>query len=190
MARMTPEHPWIADDGPPIILSVGRLARVKDFPTLLCAIQHVSTNRRIRLIILGEGNWRKRLESMARKLGVEELVSLPGWVDNPYAFMSRAALFVLSSKHEGLGNVLIEALACGCPCVSTNCPSGPAEILDNGRFGPLVPVGDAPALAAAVESVLDCPPNESRLLKRAADFSFNASIDHYERILLEKVGDK
>ena len=187
MARATPDHPWIADGGPPVVLSVGRLARVKDFPTLLRAIRQVSKNRPVRLIILGEGSWRMRLEKMARKLGVEAIVSLPGWVDNPYAFMSRASVLVLSSKREGLGNVLIEAMACGCPCVSTNCPSGPAEILDGGRFGPLVPVGNASALGIAVDRVLDCPPDKSRLLERAGNFSFTASIDHYERILFERI---
>ncbi|MYJ94178.1 MAG: glycosyltransferase, partial [Proteobacteria bacterium] len=170
-----------------VVLSVGRLARVKDFPTLLRAIRQVSKNRPVRLIILGEGSWRMRLEKMARKLGVGAIVSLPGWVDNPYAFMSRASVLVLSSKREGLGNVLIEAMACGCPCVSTNCPSGPAEILESGRFGPLVPVGNASALAIAVERVLDCPPRKSMLLERAGDFSFNTSIDHYECILFERV---
>ena len=187
MAYATPDHPWMTDGGPPVILSVGRLARVKDFPTLLRAIQQVSMNRPIRLIILGEGSWRKRLENMVCKLGVEAFVSLPGWVANPYSFMSRASVLVLSSKREGLGNVLIEAMACGCPCVSTNCPAGPAEILDGGRFGPLVPVGNATALAVAVESVLDCPPDKSMLLERASDFSFKSSIDHYERIFAERI---
>ena len=188
MALAIPDHPWLADGGPPVVLSVGRLARVKDFPTLLRAIRQVSINRPVRLIILGEGSWRIRLEKMVRKLGIETFVSLPGWVDNPYAFMSRSSALVLSSRHEGLGNVLIEAMACGCPCVSTNCPFGPAEILDGGRFGPLVPVGNASALAVAVESVLDCPPNRSTLLERAENFSFTSSIDHYEHILFERVG--
>ena len=97
--------------------------RVKNYPTLLRAFRQVSKYRDVRLIILGEGNWRKRLEKMIRKLGIQQsIVSLPGWVSNPYAFMNRASLFVLSSKYEGLPGVLIEAMACGCPCVSTNCP--------------------------------------------------------------------
>ena len=187
LARYTPDHPWMSDNGPPIVLSVGRLARVKDFPTLLRAFLQVSRNRRVRLIILGEGSWRHRLENMVRKLGIETIVSLPGWASNPYAFMSRASVLILSSKHEGLGNVLIEAMACGCPCISTNCPSGPAEILEDGRFGPLVPVGDDTALAAAMERVLDSPPNKSTLLSRAKHFSLNASLDHYERIIVEQV---
>ena len=190
LARAVPDHPWMSDDDPPIILSAGRLARVKDFPTLLRAFRQVSRNREVRLIILGEGSWRNRLGNMIRKMGLQEKVSLPGWVSNPYAFMSRASMFVLSSKFEGLGNVLIEALACGCPCVSTNCPAGPAEILDNGRFGPLVPVGNDSALAAAMERVLDSPPDKDALLARAQEFSFDASVELYERMILNLVRER
>ena len=190
MAQAVPEHPWMTDNGPPVILSAGRLARVKDFPTLLKAFRQVSRSRDVRLIILGEGSWRQRLEKMIRKMGVEAKVSLPGWASNPYAFMSRAAMFVLSSKNEGLGNVLIEAMACGCLCVSTNCSSGPAEILDNGRFGPLVPVGDYSALAAAMERVLDSPPDKDTLQARAQEFSLDASVDQYERLILELMRER
>ena len=187
LARAVPDHPWLSDDGPPVILAAGRLARVKDFPTLLKAFRRVSRNRDVLLIILGEGNWRRRLEKMTRKLGLQDKVSLPGWVSNPYAFMSRASLFVLSSKYEGLPGVLIQAMACGCPCVSTNCPSGPSEILDNGRFGPLAPVGDDAALAAAMERVLDSPPDKEALRARAQEFSLDASVDQYERLILDLV---
>ena len=190
LARAVPDHPWMSDDGPPIILGAGRLARAKDFPTLLKAFRQVSRNREVRLMILGEGRWRKRLEKMIRKMGLEENVSLPGWVSNPYAFMSRASVFVLSSKFEGLGNVLIEAMACGCPCVSTNCPAGPAEILDNGKFGPLVPVGNDSALAAAMDGVLDSPPDKDALLARAQEFSLDASVDIYERMILDLVRER
>ena len=185
LVHAVPDHPWMLDDGPPVLLSAGRLARVKDYPTLLRAFRQVSRSRDVRLIILGEGSWRKRLENMVGNLGLEANVSLPGWVSNPYAFMSRASLFVLTSRYEGLGNVLIEALACGCPCVSTNCPSGPSEILDDGRFGPLVPVGDDSALAAAMERVLDSPPNKETLIKRAQEFSLDTSVDQYEHLILE-----
>ena len=127
---------------------------------------------------------------MIHKLGIQESVSLPGWVSNPYAFMNRASLFVLSSRYEGLANVLIEAMACGCPCVSTNCPAGPLEILDNGRFGPLVPVGDDTALAAAMERVLDSPPDKDTLQARAQEFSFDASVDQYERLILDLMRER
>ena len=190
LARAAPDHPWMSGDGPPVILAAGRLARVKDFPTLLRAFRQVSQNREARLIILGEGSWRRRLKKVTRKLGLQDSVSLPGWVSNPYAFMSRASLFVLSSKYEGLPGVLIQALACGCPCVSTNCPAGPSEILDNGRFGPLVPVGDDTALAAAMERVLDSPPEKKALIARAQEFSFDVSIDQYERLILDLVHER
>ena len=190
MAQSVPEHPWMTDNGPPVILSAGRLTRVKDFPTLLKAFRQVSRSRDVRLIILGEGSWRRRLESMIRKMGLEATVSLPGWVSNPYAFMNRASLFVLSSKFEGLANVMIEAMACGCPCVSTNCPSGPAEILDNGRFGPLVPVGEESALAAAMERVLDSPLDKDTLQARAQEFSLDASVDQYERMIIDLVRER
>ena len=190
LARAVPDHPWMSDDGPPVILAAGRLARVKDYPTLLRAFRQVSRNRDVRLIILGEGSWRQRLEKLICKLGLQENVSLPDWVSNPYAFMSRATLFVLSSRNEGLGNVLIEAMACGCPCVSTDCPSGPAEILDNGRFGPLVPVGDDSALAAAMERVLDSPPEKDLLMARAQEFSLDVTVDQYERLILNLVRER
>ena len=190
LAGAVPEHPWMSDDGPPVILGAGRLARAKDFPTLLRAFGQVSKNRDARLIILGEGRWRKRLEKMIHKLGIQESVSLPGWVSNPYAFMSRASAFVLSSRYEGLPTVLIEAMACGCPCVSTNCQAGASEILDNGRFGPLVPVGDDSALATAMKRVLDSPPDKNTLLARAQEFSLDASIDNYERLILDLLRER
>ena len=108
---------------------------------------------------------------------------MPGFVDNPFAFMAHAAVFVLSSRYEGLPGVLIQALACGCPVVSTDCPSGPREILDHGRFGPLVQVGDVAALAGAIEQVLADPPAAERLRARAGLFSVERSVDNYLRLL-------
>ena len=181
-----PDHPWLPNERSEkslVILAAGRLSNVKDFPTLIRAFHRISETKPIRLIILGEGRQRTKLEELVRTLKLKDRVSLPGYVGNPYAFMSRASLFVLSSKFEGLPNVLIEALACGCPCVSTDCPSGPSEILDGGRIGPLVPVGDYIALSEAMESVLDAPP-ERRLLQRRADlFSLENSVARYEDII-------
>ena len=178
-----PPHPWFDAGGPPIILAVGRLVPAKDYPTLLRAFEIISRNRSVRLIILGEGSKRTELEHLIAKLGMQASVSLPGWAANPYAYMSRAAVFVLSSKLEGLGNVLIEALACGCPCVATDCPYGPREILDRGRYGPLVPVGDYASLASAIETLLDAPIDPVTLRARASRYSFDASIDGYESLL-------
>jgi glycosyltransferase involved in cell wall biosynthesis len=118
------------------------------------------------------------------ELGVAQDVEMPGFAHNPFAFMSRAAVFVLSSRYQGLGNVLIEVLACGTPVVSTACPSGPAEVLDNGRFGPLVPVGDVAALARAIEVVLDDPPAAESLRARGGLFTVERAVDRYLRLLL------
>ena len=105
--------------------------------------------------------------------------ALPGHTENPFAWMARASVFVLSSTHEGFGNVLPEAMACGCPVVSTDCPTGPREILEGGRYGPLVPIGDVPALAAAMESVLADPPDKALLRQRAQDFTADRAVDSY-----------
>jgi glycosyltransferase involved in cell wall biosynthesis len=149
------EHPWFAPGEPPVVLGVGRFYPQKDFATLLRAFAKVRANRLVRLVILGEGPLRSELEALAHQLGITEHVSMPGFVENPFAYMRRAAVFVLPSQYEGLPNVLIQAMACGCPVVSTNCPSGPEDILDNGKYGHLVPVGDAEAMARAILRVLD-----------------------------------
>ena len=148
-------HPWFQPGLPPVILGVGRLQRQKDFPTLIRAFAQVRRERPCRLVILGDGNGRTGLRELIDELRLTGEVDLPGFQANPYAFMARAALFVLSSAWEGSPNALTEALALGTPVVSTDCPSGPSELLDGGRYGPLVPVGDAPALAAAMTATLD-----------------------------------
>ncbi len=187
LRREAPPHPWFSDGGPPIVLAAGRLARVKDHATLVKAFRRLVDRRPVRLVILGEGRRRRSLLRLIDDLNLQDSVSLPGWTDNVYAFMSRASLFVLSSRWEGLGNVLIEALACGCPCVSTDCPSGPAEILEGGRIGPLVPVGDVGALAEAMHRTLDDPPETPSLTGRAAFFSIDRSADAYDALIAETV---
>lgn len=147
-------HPWFEPGQLPVILAVGRLTKQKDFPTLIRAFAQVLTNRPARLMILGEGVDRPMLEGLVKELGLEDHVSLPGFVENPYAYMKRAALYVLSSRWEGLPTVLIEALYCGRPIVATDCPSGPREILAGGQHGVLVPVGDVAALSHAIEAGL------------------------------------
>jgi glycosyltransferase involved in cell wall biosynthesis len=171
-------HPWFEAGEPPVLLGVGMLKPQKDFPTLIRAFARVRQERPVRLLILGDvrnpekdGAYRDELQALPATLGVEADVSFAGFADNPFAYMRQAAAFVLSSAWEGLPTVLIEALACGCPVVSTQCPSGPAEILDNGRYGPLVPVGDDAALAAAINNVLDNPPPRKLLQDRANIFS-------------------
>ena len=189
LSREAPTHPWLAGNGPPIILSAGRFVRVKDFPTLIRAFHKLSIVTPARLILLGDGSQREDLTALAHRLDLEDRVSMPGWADNPYAFMARASLFVTSSRMEGLQNVLIEALACGCPCVSTDCPSGPAEILEGGRIGRLVPIADVEALAEAMRLTLEAPPPRTLLLKRAEYFSAENSIAAYDRLITEMVRD-
>ncbi len=185
-ARLTPDHPWLADkseSSPPVLLGVGRLTGQKDFPTLIRAFATVRRAQAARLIILGEGERRAQLEALATELGVAEDVSLPGFVDNPFAFMAQADLFVLSSRFEGLPGALIQAMACGCKVVSTDCPSGPAEILKGG-LAPLVPVGDAEALAQAMLETLNDPAPRPELRDRALHFSEETTIPQYLQVLL------
>ncbi len=177
-------HPWFETDTIPIILGVGRLVPAKDFSTLVKAFARIHATRPARLIILGEGRERQKLESLANQLGIASDFLLPGFETNPYAYMSRATVFVLSSLLEGLPNALIEALACGCPVVSTNCRNGPQEILANGDFGALVPVGDERAMADAIRATLEDPPNRERLRSRAAEFDIDAIAKQYLQALL------
>lgn len=152
------EHPWFEASAPPVILSVGRLEKVKDYPTLLRAFSRVVQSVEARLLILGEGSMRPELEALTRSLGLCERVQMPGFDPNPFRYMRRSRLFVLSSRYEGFPNVLVQALACGCPVVSTDCPSGPRDILNDGAYGVLVPVGDEASLALAIQTCLASPP--------------------------------
>ena len=154
-AEMPLDHPWFQPDQPPVLLAVGRLSKQKDFETLIKAFAILRQAQPVRLLILGEGPERATLETLIDTLNLSQDVSLPGFVDNPYPYMVRAAAFVLSSLHEGLPTVLVEALYCGTPIVATDCPSGPREILENGQLGSLVPMSDPASLASAVQNVLD-----------------------------------
>jgi glycosyltransferase involved in cell wall biosynthesis len=191
-SRQPANHAWFTErsDGAAIILGVGRPGVQKDFPTLLRAFAKVRSQRPSRLVIIGESLSKAKQEErvaemkmLAQELGVAEDFSLIGFQDNPYAFMARAQCFALSSRYEGFGNVVLEALACGCPVVSTDCPSGPAEILNHGEFGALVPVGDSDALAAAILATLEAPPDREMLINRAKMFSYETSINNYEAVL-------
>jgi glycosyltransferase involved in cell wall biosynthesis len=154
-AKAPLEHPWFFPQEPPVILGVGKLEAQKDFPTLIRAFAWVRKVREARLAILGWGPDRPQLQALIQELGLEADAALFGYVDNPYPYMARAGVFVLSSAWEGLPTVLIEAMAVGTPVVSTNCPSGPTEILDNGKYGWLTPVGDSTALAKAILAAID-----------------------------------
>jgi glycosyltransferase involved in cell wall biosynthesis len=179
------DHPWFAAGEPPVILGVGKLEAQKDFPTLIHAFAQVRKTQRARLVILGWGPDRNReeLEALAQELGVREDVSLPGYVNNPYAYMARAAVFALSSQWEGLPFVLVEAMALGVPVVSTDCESGPAEVLDRGRYGQLVPVGNRQALGDAISKVLSNRPDPVDK-EWLAQFSLGAITQQYQNVLL------
>lgn len=163
-ARVEPRHRWFSDDTP-VLVAVGRLNPQKDYETMLRAFAKATATHEARLLIFGEGPERPALQSLIVELGLEGSVELPGFTSNPYSSVAAACAYVMSSRWEGLPTVLVEALYCGTPVISTDCPSGPREILDGGRYGRLVPVGDAGALGdAMVEAVkgeLDRPPPES-----------------------------
>ncbi len=173
-----------ADHAGPRLIAMGSFKEPKNFPLLLRAFETVRKQVDARLLILGEGDLRGELEGLVRDLGIQDDVSMPGFVARPWPYLARADLFVLSSSWEGFGNVIIEALACGTPVVSTDCPSGPREILGDDRYGRLVPVGDARSLAAAIVSGCSESHNREALRRRAAEFSVENAADCYLRLLV------
>ena len=184
MADEPADHPWFGGDVP-VILSAGRLE--KDYPSLLRAVALLSARRPVRLIVLGEGIKAERLhelQALAQSLGIVGSVDFAGFVTNPLAYMARADLFVLSSKQEGMPQVLVQAMMVGCRMVSTDCDFGPAELLGGGEYGRLAPVGDAARLAEAMDRELDTPRDAARLRARAAElFDVERSVDAYESLL-------
>ena len=191
-AREQPDHPWLAPGEPPVVLGVGRIEGRKGFAILLRAFALVRAQRPARLVILGKQRARQKpsaagarheqeLAALARELGIAEDVSFPGFKRNPYAYMARAAVFVLASDYEGLPGVLIQAMACGCPVVSADCPTGPREILSHGWYGPLVPVGDHARMAEAIAHMLDSPTPAAELRARAWQFSVDAAVESISR---------
>ena len=191
-AAEPPAHPWFARGEPPVVLGVGRLDPKKDFATLIRAFAKVRASREAKLIILGDAppgkkrdRYRAELAVLISNLGVDDDVAFPGFTLNPYSYMGHAAVFVLSSLREGFPNVMVEAMACGCPVVATDCPHGPREILAGETFGPLVPMGDPDRMAVAIARTLDDPIPRDRLIARASEFSAERAVDHYQRILLD-----
>ncbi len=180
------DHQWLDDPNLNVILSAGRHAPQKGFDTLLRAFDRLDEPN-TRLILLGDGDERESLIELATELGIEDRTDFPGFVDNPFSYMAQADLFVLSSWYEGFGNVLIEAMAVGCPIVSTDCPSGPNEILDNGHYGALVPVKNDSAMATSIAECLENPTNPDKLYDRANEFAIEAVVDCYAQ-LFESTG--
>ncbi|MCL1467422.1 glycosyltransferase [Argonema galeatum] len=178
------DHPWFQKNSPPVFLAVGRLSAQKDFSTLIQAFGLLRKQAMARLLILGEGELRQELEEAIDNLGIADDVSMPGFVPNPYTYMSQATAFILSSRWEGLPTVLIEAMACSCPVISTDCPSGPKEILESGKYGSLIPIGDPVALSKVMLQVLANPlVNREILIEKSMDFSFEKAVDNYLAIL-------
>lgn len=172
---VVPDHPWLTRKELPVVLGAGELSGGKDHPTLIRAFARVRADRPCRLIILGKGKLLEPLRQLAAELGVGGDVDFPGYRSDIYAFMAHADIFVLTSLREGLSFVLIEALACGTPVVSTDCPVGPRAVLQGGRYGPLVPVGDVNAVAAAINQVLDSPPDNDYLKQAARGYEINSA---------------
>lgn len=166
-----------------IVLGAGRLTKQKDFKTLIYAFNEVRKKMKCKLVIIGEGEERKNLEDLIKKLGIENDVYLLGFVPNPYPYMKEADVFVLSSIWEGFGNVLVEAMATGTNVVSTNCPSGPTEILDNGLYGDLVRVGDYKQLSNSIIKAIENPKSKETIISRAKKFSVTSAFNKYKQII-------
>ncbi|MEB3231588.1 MAG: glycosyltransferase [Leptolyngbyaceae bacterium] len=190
-AQATIDHPWFQNADIPVFLAVGRLTTQKDYPTLLRAFASVVKTHPARLVILGEGELRSPLSTLIQQLSLQDVVDMPGFTANPYAYMTRSHALVLSSVWETFGTVLVEALACGCPVIATDCNYGPREILLDGEYGTLVPVQDSHALAAAMVQAIANPlhsgseaqPEPQRLQAYAHTFSVTASADCYAKTL-------
>ena len=166
-------------DNRKFIIAVGRLTKQKDFPTLIKAFSLVRKKMDISLIILGEGPLRQELETLINQLGLQDHVLLPGFISNPSYYVRKAAAFVISSKYEGFGNVIVEALGVGTPIISTDCPSGPSEILANGKYGRLVPIENPAELANNIIDTLNSTYDPEQLINRAKDFSIHRIADEY-----------
>jgi glycosyltransferase involved in cell wall biosynthesis len=178
------EHPWFGIGEPPVVLGVGRLTAQKAFGVLIDAFAQVRKSQLVRLLILGEGEERPTLEAQISQLGLEQDVDLPGFVSNPYPYMAHAALFVLSSRWEGLPTVLVEAMSLRTPVIATDCPSGPREILRDGQYGQLVPMDDPCALALAMQN---CLANRATFPNEESwkPFELNFVTDQYQSVLLK-----
>ena len=177
------DHPWFNDPARPVVLSVARLAPQKDHATLLRAFAEVVRSRPARLVILGEGSERTKLTRLTRELGISPSVQFPGDIRPAFPYMAKARVFVLSSAWEGLSMALLEAMACGTPVVSTDCPYGPGEILEGGKWGRLVPPGDWRSLASAILETLDAPVASDLLIARASRWDAESGIARYLQVL-------
>lgn len=190
------QHPWFMPGSAPVLVGIGRLVEQKNFPLLIEAFARVRQATDARLVIIGGDDassdqcaHRQQLQALAVGLGVGDDVDLIGYQSNPYPYLKAASVFVLSSLYEGFGNVLIEAMLVGCPVVSTDCPSGPFEILDGGRYGILVPVNDINRLSDAILASLATEPESEKLRQRGREFSIESAVKGYHRIFFGESPD-
>ncbi len=188
LAQQDIAHSWLQDSEPPVLLGVGRLSIQKDFTTLVSAFAEVRKTLACKLIILGKGSQRGRLEKLCESLGISDDVDMVGYWENPYPWLKRASMFVLSSAWEGSPNVLIEALGVGTAVVSTDCPGGAREILKCGRYGPLVPVGNVKALATVILDTFRNMPDEACLLEAAERYRIERSSQSYLKVFHSIIG--
>lgn len=188
------DHHWINEPEIPVIISMSRVVPQKDHETLIRAFSDLKKKKEARLLILGsthqDPEYTARIRRLIDALDLKDSVELAGFKSNPFNYLSRASLFVLSSRFEGLPGSLVQAMACGCPVVSTDCPSGPAEILEHGRYGELVPVGNANKLAEAMYSSLSHPIEKKLLMKRAGEFSVERSAEQYLNLIYSLLNQK
>ncbi len=189
LSEESPEHDWFDNRDVPVVLGIGRFVQQKNFPLLVRAFAELRKKRPVRLVLLGgdessdeQTRHKAELEELADELGVAEDFDMPGYKENPYPYFRRASVFALSSRFEGFGNVLVEALFCGCPVVSTDCPSGPAEILRDGEFGHLVPIDDAKSMADALDAILDEKIDSRMLRARGEEFSVDQAVNNYNEL--------
>lgn len=178
-----PDHPWFAAGEPPVVVAVGGMRQQKDFATLIRAFARLRKQRECRLVIIGDGRQMMRLQYLVRDLGMANDVAFPGWLSNPYPWVSSADVLALSSLWEGFGNVIVEALALGTPVVATDCPYGPAEILQGGAYGRLVPVRDDGAMAQALSETISDPLSPPVLWEAVTPYTLRASAAAYARTL-------
>jgi glycosyltransferase involved in cell wall biosynthesis len=183
LSMVAPDHPWLMDKKYPVIIGIGRLTQQKGFDTLIRAFAEINKEIPSRLIILGDGNLKNELLALTHELGVPDKVDFPGFTDNPYAYLKTADLFILSSRWEGSPNALTEAMALGTQVVSTDCPSGPFEVLQGGNIAPLVPVDNVEALSRAAIEVLNKPVESKNIQNAVADYRPEIAAREYRRLL-------
>jgi len=185
------DHPWLLSKDVPVVIAAGRLAPWKGFSDLINAFALVRAKRQVRLLILGDGPLRGELQQQITALGLDRSVQLLGYVANPLKYFSRADIFTLSSHVEGLPNVLVEAMMCGCTPVATDCPTGPREVLDDGRYGYLVKPRDPGSIADGILKALDHPVPREQLAEAVRPFEEKAVISrHFELLGLPEHGHR